>query len=50
MGKVIGHVAPVLLGDGVRLYGAPPGPRVELERTLLKDADRVIDARYRVRR
>ena len=30
--EVLVHIAPVLLGEGVRLYGDPPAPRVELER------------------
>jgi hypothetical protein len=42
--------APVLLGDGVCLYGTPPASRVDLERTLLEESGRVIDLRYRVRR
>jgi dihydrofolate reductase len=48
--EVVIHLAPVLLGDGVRLYGTPPAPRIDLERTLLEDSGRVIDLRYGVRR
>jgi dihydrofolate reductase len=44
------HLAPVLLGDGVRLYGTPPAPRVDLERTLFEESGRLIDVRYSVRR
>lgn len=47
--QVVIHLAPVLLGDGVRLYGSPPAPRVELDRTLLEESGRMIDLRYRVR-
>jgi dihydrofolate reductase len=29
--EILIHVVPVLLGDGIRLYGQPAGPRVDLE-------------------
>jgi dihydrofolate reductase len=48
--EVIGHLAPVLLCNGVGLWATPPAPRVDLERTLLEESGRVIDLRYRVRR
>jgi dihydrofolate reductase len=48
--EVVIHLAPVLLGDGVRLYGTPPAPRVDLERTLLEESRSVVDLRYSVRR
>jgi dihydrofolate reductase len=44
------HVAPVLLGDGVRLYGAPPAAQVALERIDATLSPQLADLRYRVRR
>jgi dihydrofolate reductase len=41
------HVAPVLLGDGKRLYGDGV-ERVDLERIGLTHGDQVVDLRYRV--
>jgi dihydrofolate reductase len=46
--EIIVHIAPVLLGDGVRLYGAPGAPRVALERTALAASGPVVDVRFRV--
>jgi dihydrofolate reductase len=48
--EIVVHVAPVLLGDGVRLYGGPGAPRVALERSTLEDQGDQISVRYRVRR
>jgi riboflavin biosynthesis pyrimidine reductase len=47
--EIIVHIAPILLGDGVRLYGAPGTTAVELERVERGDSEQVIDLRYRVR-
>lgn len=47
--EIVIHLAPVLLGDGVRLYGTPPGPQVDLERMLLEESGRVVDLRFSVR-
>ena len=47
--ELIVHIAPVLLGDGKRLYG-DGRPRVDLERIETKQGDQLIDLRYRVRR
>jgi dihydrofolate reductase len=47
--EIVVHVAPVLLGDGVRLYGGG-APRVDLERIDHPDGEQVMDLRYRVRR
>jgi dihydrofolate reductase len=44
------HIAPVLLGDGVRLYGGPGAERIELERTVLAEAGQLTDLRFRVAR
>jgi riboflavin biosynthesis pyrimidine reductase len=48
--EIVVHIAPVLLGDGVRFYGAPGTAPVELERVVTGDSEQVIDVRYRVRR
>ena len=50
--EVVVHVAPVLLGDGVRLYGgtAPGQPRVELERVELDESGQQTSLRFCVRR
>jgi dihydrofolate reductase len=42
------HVAPVLLGDGVRLFEAPGDEPVALERIHDGDPGRVADLRYRL--
>jgi dihydrofolate reductase len=42
------HLAPVLLGDGVRLYGAPGVARVDLERTTLSESGQITNLRFRV--
>lgn len=44
--ELVVHVAPVLLGDGKRLYGDPPSPLVRLERIDQEGSS----ARYAVRR
>jgi dihydrofolate reductase len=44
------HVAHVLLGDGVRLFGAPGTKQVELERTRVMDAPGVTHIQFRVGR
>ena len=49
--EIVVHVAPVLLGDGVRLYGVAGERRpVELERTELDQSGQVTSLRYRVTR
>jgi dihydrofolate reductase len=42
------HLAPVLLGDGVRFYGAPSAGRVSLTRTILTESGQLIDLRFRL--
>jgi dihydrofolate reductase len=51
IGEMVVHVVPVLLGDGVRLYGVA-GERtpVELERTELEESGQLASLRYSVRR
>ena len=47
--ELVIHVAPVLLGEGVRLYGAPGATdQVELARTDTSDPGQVADLRLRV--
>ena len=46
--ELVVHVAPVLLGDGVRLYGGPDARQVQLERTALAESGQTVDLRYRV--
>jgi dihydrofolate reductase len=46
--EVVVHVAPVLLGDGVRLYGAPGANRVTLERIELASSGQLTSMRFRV--
>jgi dihydrofolate reductase len=45
--ELIVHIAPVLLGDGKRLYGDGK-PRVDLERIGTTHGEQVMDLRYRV--
>jgi dihydrofolate reductase len=46
--EIVIHLAPVLLGDGVRLYGAADAQRVDLARTQLDESGQVIDLRFSV--
>ncbi|NBH10450.1 dihydrofolate reductase family protein [Amycolatopsis sp. SID8362] len=46
--EVLVHVAPVLLGDGVRLFDHPGGTRVRLEPVELSTAGGLGNFRYRV--
>jgi dihydrofolate reductase len=49
--EIVVHLAPVLLGDGVRLYGVAGERReVELERTELDEAGQQTSLRFRVKR
>jgi dihydrofolate reductase len=49
--EIVVHVAPVLLGDGVRLYGeAGDRAQVELERVELDQSGRQTSLRFRVKR
>ncbi len=45
---IIIHLAPVLLGDGIRLYGDPGVGQVNLERTYVGQSGQVTDLRFRV--
>jgi dihydrofolate reductase len=46
--EIVLHVAPVLLGGGVRLFGGEGGERTELERISVGEAERLTDLRFRV--
>jgi dihydrofolate reductase len=46
--EIIIHLAPVLLGDGVRLFAAPGGRRVRLEPTHVTRTGPLTDLRFRV--
>jgi len=46
--EIVVHLAPLLLGDGVRLYGAPGMERVDLERIELGASGRLTSMRFRV--
>jgi dihydrofolate reductase len=46
--EIVVHLAPVLLGDGVRLHGGPGVGRVDLERTAVDQSGQLTDLRFRV--
>lgn len=46
--EIVVHVAPVLLGDGVRLFSAAGGRRFDLERTSVAQSGQLTDLRFRV--
>jgi dihydrofolate reductase len=46
--EIVIHLAPVLLGGGIRLYGGEGDRRVELERVSLGEAEQLVDLRFRV--
>jgi dihydrofolate reductase len=48
--EIVIHLAPVLLGDGVRLYDAPDDGTIELELASLERCGQLADLRYRVPR
>ncbi|HEY2651072.1 MAG TPA: hypothetical protein VGI50_04055, partial [Solirubrobacteraceae bacterium] len=41
------HIAPILLGDGIRLYDTPGGDPIRLDRTGDGDATPAVNLRYR---
>ena len=45
--EIVIHLAPLLLGDGIRLYGAA-AKRVDLERVELAESRQLTDLRFRV--
>ena len=46
--EIVLHVAPVLQGGGVRLFGDQRDRRIELERVSLGEAEKLTDLRFRV--
>ena len=46
--EIVVHVAPALLGEGVRLYCGPDAGRVHLERTAVAESGQVVDLRFRL--
>ena len=48
--EIVVHLAPLLLGDGVRLYGSPGAPRVPLVRVELGASGALTSMRFRVAR
>jgi dihydrofolate reductase len=46
--EIVVHLAPVLLGDGVRFYGGPGVARVGLEPTTVAASGQTTDLRFRV--
>ena len=41
------HIAPVLLGDGIRLYDSPGGAPIRLDRVGDGEATSAVNVRYR---
>jgi len=48
--EIVLHIAPILLGSGVRLFGDERAEQVDLERVTVGEADQLTDLRFRVRR
>jgi dihydrofolate reductase len=48
--QIVVHLAPVLLGDGVRLFAVPGGQRVPLEPTDVRRTGPLTDLRFHVSR
>jgi len=46
--EIIVQIVPLLLGDGVRLFGEAASPRVALERTYFGTSGPLTDIRFRV--
>jgi dihydrofolate reductase len=46
--EIVVHLAPVLLGEGVRFYDAPGVGEIRLERTDLFEPGQITDLRFRV--
>jgi dihydrofolate reductase len=46
--EMVLHVAPVLLGGGVRLFAGEAAERIELERISVDEAERLTDLRFRI--
>lgn len=46
--EIVVQIVPIVLGDGVRLFGEAPGPRVRLERIHVGTSGALTDIRFRV--
>jgi dihydrofolate reductase len=46
--EIVVHLAPVLLGDGIRLFGSPGSKQVALRRTTLAASGQITDLRFSV--
>jgi dihydrofolate reductase len=46
--EIIVQIVPLILGDGVRLFGEPPTPSAELKRTYLGTSGPLTDVRFQV--
>ena len=46
--EIVIHLAPVLLGDGIRLYGGSGDRQVDLERLSLGEGQQLTDLHFRV--
>jgi dihydrofolate reductase len=46
--EIVIHLAPVLLGDGVRLFAASDGKPVALRRTTLAESGQITELRFSV--
>lgn len=46
--EILAHLAPLLLGDGVRLFGRPGSPPIDLEATSVTQSGQVTNLRFRV--
>ena len=46
--EIIVQIVPIVLGDGVRLFGTAPTPRVRLKRTYYGASGTLTDLRFRV--
>jgi hypothetical protein len=46
--EILIHIAPILLGDGVRLHEHPGGTNIKLERISLTEAPQVTNLWFRV--
>jgi dihydrofolate reductase len=46
--EIVIHLAPVLLGDGIRLYGGECERQIDLQRLMLSEGQQLTDLRFRV--
>ncbi len=46
--EILVHIVPVLLGDGIRLFGGPHVGRTNMETMSVKRSGQIIDIRLRV--